>query len=154
MTQTLWDTNKGQNVFPWMSPAGIGQGTDPAPAGNFSGAPSVAGQTAAASGLVAGTTHTLAGATKLTGLVNTVATVAVASDAVALPAAVAAMVGSEIVVINLGAQTLAIWPQVADAVDGGSAGVAVTLTVAHRGATFYCNAVNSWVSSLFGAVSS
>jgi hypothetical protein len=102
--------------------------------------------------LVAGTTHSLAGATPLTAQINVVATVANASDAVALPSATAAMVGAVIVVFNNGGHAAAIWPQAADAIDGGTAGVAVALTNALRCA-YYCVAANTWISAQLGAVS-
>jgi hypothetical protein len=105
-----------------------------------------------ANNLTAGTTHTLAGATPLTAQINVLATVANASDAAALPSANAAMVGSAVVVFNNGAHAAAIWPQAADAIDGGSAGAAVTLTNAKR-CIYYCIAANTWISAQLGVTS-
>lgn len=51
------------------------------------------------------------------------------------------------------AQTASVYCQSTDTIDGGSAGGHVTLTVAHRGAWFYCVAANTWISALIGAVS-
>jgi len=102
--------------------------------------------------LTAGTTHTLVGATPLPSQINDVTTVANASDAVALPSATAALVGTAIVVFNSGAHVAAVWPQAADAIDGGSAGASVALTNAKR-CIYYCIAVNTWVSAQLGVAS-
>ena len=102
-------------------------------------------------GITAGTTHTLAGATPLTGQINHITTCGVSADAVALPAANAAAIGDWIVVINRGAAPAAVWPQAADAIDGGTAGAAVVLTNAKR-VIFFCTALNVW-DSFGGGVS-
>lgn len=103
-------------------------------------------------GITASTTHTLVGATPLTTQINYVSTCANASDAVALPSASAAMVGVAIVVFNAGAAAAAVWPQTSDTIDGGSAGVAVTLTNAKR-CIYFCMAVNTWISAQLGVAS-
>lgn len=59
-------------------------------------------------------------------------------------------------VINATGATIKIYPATpAGTIDGGSAGAAVTLTSAHRGATFYpLPGTDKWASALIGAVSS
>lgn len=90
----------------------------------------------------------------LTADVNIFSTVA-SGTGCALPAAVA---GMRIVIINGGANTLAIYGPSSSTIDGTAGATGTTLTTAHRGATFYCESVTAgagvWVSSLFGAVSS
>ena len=135
----------------------IGQ-TTPAPASvttlSASGAITASGGVAGtvATGITAGTTHTLAGATALTAAINFVATVANASDAVALPAATAAMIGQTVTVFNDGSHAAAVWPQAADAIDGGTTGAAVTLTNAKR-CVYYYKAANTITSAQLGVVS-
>jgi hypothetical protein len=152
ISTTIWDPNRG-NVNT-MDGVPIGQST-PA-AGSFTtlsatGAVSLAGGAISqqASSVTASTTHTIVGATALTpiSLVNA----ANANDAVKLPVATA---GLTYTVITVGSTaTPNVYPgQSADTIDGGSAGASVTLTAAHRGATFYCAVAGNWVSSLFGAV--
>jgi len=96
----------------------------------------------------AGTTRT--DATALVSAINYITTAA-ASTGVVLPASV---IGTEIVVVNAGAQTVAIYAAGSDTIDGTAGATGTTLTTAHRGATFYCVAANKWVSALFGAVCS
>jgi hypothetical protein len=154
MGNTLWDPNKGQVTAIDNIPIGS---VTPA-AGTFSALSATGpvsfpnGTNAASSSVTASTTHTLAGATQLTGsraLVNA----ANASDAVKLPIATA---GATYIVFSVGSvATMAIFPgQSADTIDGGTAGASVSLTSAHRGAQFYCVVAGNWISDLIGAVSS
>lgn len=103
-----------------------------------------------ASGAVSAAGNNRATATQLTALMNDVTTVA-ASTGVVLPAAKA---GLEVVVVNAGANTLAIYGGGTDTIDGTAGSTGTTLTTAHRIATFYCFADGAWISSLGGAVSS
>ena len=67
----------------------------------------------------AGATQTQAGATALTTTINRVTTVGTNGDGVKLPTAVG---GLQVLVINDdSAQTLKVWPNTSDAIDGGSA---------------------------------
>lgn len=154
VNNVLWDANKGSTTT--IDGMVIG-GTTPA-AGTFgnvtvNGVLSPLGGTLAVSSTAtASTTHTLAGATQLTGsrcLVNA----ANANDAVKLPIALA---GLTYTVFSVGSvATMAIFPgQSADTIDGGTAGASVTLTSAHRGSVFYCVVAGNWISDLLGAVSS
>lgn len=103
--------------------------------------------------IIASTTHTRAGATPLTTLINVIGTCANSGDAVGLPAATAANVGLEIDVYNAGANPAGVYPKGAsDIIDGASAGASVTLTNANR-ARFVCTAVNTWISAQHGATS-
>ena len=89
--------------------------------------------------------------TQITAVFTHFGTVASGGYAV-LPAAKA---GTIVYVFNGGANTINIAPYAAtDTIDGGSAGAATTLTVAHRGAQFYCFSPGIWISDLVGAVSS
>jgi hypothetical protein len=77
-----------------------------------------------------------------------------ASGVAILPPATA---GSEVGIVNAGANTLTIYPYAAtDVIDGNSAGASTTLSTANRAAWFICTAASpgQWVSGLFGAVSS
>lgn len=162
----LWSPTTGDVNFPGLTPttldATVIGGATPA-AATFTSI-SIAGPSPGANGnltitgylrrsvkagIVAGTTHTLAGATGLFSDINQVATVANASDAVALPAAV---IGDNITIYNDGVHVLAVWPQAADAIDGGSAGVAVSLTNAKR-CQYTCIAANTWESAQLGVAS-
>lgn len=105
-----------------------------------------------------GSGNTIAGGltsapTPVTGAVSNVTTADSTHIAVILPTGVA---GDERLVYNSGgasAQTMDVYCQSTDTIDGGSAGGHVTLTVAHRAAWFYCVAANTWISALVGAVS-
>ena len=69
--------------------------------------------------ITAGSTQTQAGATALTTMANRVTVSGTNGDGVKLPTAVA---GLEILVINDdSAQTISVWPNTSDAIDGGSA---------------------------------
>lgn len=97
--------------------------------------------------ITASTTQTRVGGTALTEALNRVTTVANAGDAVTLPALAA---GQSVVVFNDGANPASVFPNGAsDAIDGGSAGAAVTLTNAKR-AVFVCVAANTIVSAQLG----
>ena len=89
--------------------------------------------------------------TQITVLFTHFGTVASGGYAVLPPAAA----GNVAYVFNYGANTLNIAPaESTTVIDGGSAGAATTLTVAHRGAQFYCLAPGVWISDLIGAISS
>lgn len=104
----------------------------------------------AASGITASTTQTLAAATALTNQVSIVGTVANASDAVGLRITA---VGQWQDVYNAGANAAGVFPQSAShAIDGGSAGAAVTLTNTKR-ARFTMVATNTIVSAQLGVIS-
>lgn len=95
----------------------------------------------------AGTTQGTATAT--TGNIVNVS-VGTANQGILLP-----VVSNNVAVINGTGNTIKVYPATAaGTIDGGSAGAAVTLTSAHRGATFYNIGSDVWTSSLFGAVSS
>jgi hypothetical protein len=101
-------------------------------------------------GITASTTQTLAGATALTTKLNFVATAANSGDAVSLPALVP---GQSVTVFNDGANPIKVFPAAANvAIDGGSAGAAVTLTNAKR-ATFFCKSATAITSAQLGVVS-
>ena len=102
--------------------------------------------------VTAGTTQTLAGATALATV--SVVNAANASDGVKFNVAASGS-GRLFIVISVGSTaTMKVWPNASDKIDGGSAGVAVTLTSAHRVAVFIDSAANNWTSALLGAVSS
>lgn len=158
----FWDPNKGD-----VRMAGLKFGTFANPYGSIDQTP--IGQTTPAAGafstlsanggsilpdtagaLAAGTTGAPAAITAaLTNLTTADAT----HIAAILPTGVP---GDQRFVNNTGgasAQTASVYCQSTDTIDGGSAGGHVTLTVAHRGAWFYCVAANTWISALIGAVS-
>jgi hypothetical protein len=80
-------------------------------------------------GLTASTTQTQADGLALTATVNEVSTVATTNDTVVLPAAAA---GRIIYIFNNGANTLQIFPAASDAIDQGTADVAVTLAAGSK----------------------
>ncbi len=101
-------------------------------------------------GITASATQTLAGATALTAEINIVATVAASGNAVKLPAL---QPGQSVDVYNAGANPASVFPAASGvAIDGGSAGAAVTLTNGKR-ARFTCTAANTIVSAQFGVAS-
>lgn len=112
---------------------------------------SVSGATSTvATGITASATQTLAGATKLVARVNVVATSATSGDAVALPAM---QPGQSVTVFNDGANPISVFPAAGTiAIDGSSAGAAVTLTNAKR-ATFYCLSATVIKSAQLGVAS-
>jgi hypothetical protein len=101
-------------------------------------------------GIVASTTHTIAGGTPLTTEINVIGTCANAGDAVTLPVLTP---GQSCEVYNAGAAAAGVYPAASGvAIDGGSAGAAVTLTNGKR-ARFTCTAANTIVSAQFGVAS-
>lgn len=92
-------------------------------------------------------------ATLLTGGINAVTTVASSGDSVVLPPTTAsngvpgALGAQGIVVINLGANPLAIYPATGDKINGLSANSSITLAV-NGIATLSCYAANNWVSEM------
>lgn len=103
-----------------------------------------------AAGLTASTTHTIAGGTPLTGEINVVGTAANSGDAVTLPALA---IGQSVEVYNAGANPIGVYPNASGvAIDGGSAGAAVTLTNARR-CRFTCTATNTIISAQLGVAS-
>lgn len=69
--------------------------------------------------ITAGTTQTQAGATALTGTINTVTVIGTDGDGVKLPTAIA---GLKVRICNSdAAQYLSVWPNTSDTIDGGSA---------------------------------
>ena len=85
-------------------------------------------------------------------IVTQIATITAASGStvgVALPVGV---VGDIHYVFNPSAQTIKVFPQAADAIDGGSAGVAVSLSTAKRAMFIYTSA-NNWTSAQMGVAS-
>lgn len=98
-------------------------------------------------GNVAAAGTTQGGATVLTTQVTEVAT-GTSNQGVLLPVS---LPGYVFTVFNGTAATIKVYPSGSEIIDGGSASAAVTLTSAHRGATFYCFTAGAWISSLFGA---
>jgi hypothetical protein len=77
-------------------------------------------------GLTAGTTQTAAGATALTGALNTVTVVAADNDGVILPAGRGQ--GDVVVVANLdAAQDIKVYPNTGGSINGGSANAALVV---------------------------
>ena len=93
-------------------------------------------------GLTAGTTQTQAGALQLVADVNQISTCANASDAAKLPLAEPGMIIS---IVNNGAQVLAIWPAVGDAIDAVSAnGVDTNTLAAALTRQYVCYNATNW----------
>jgi hypothetical protein len=105
--------------------------------------------TGGAGALVAAGTNQ-ATALKLTAAVNVFGTVAAGTGG-ALPAPTP---GAVVTIVNGGANTLAVYGNGADTIDGNPGATGTTLTVAHRVATFYAVSTSAWISALGGAVSS
>ena len=77
-------------------------------------------------GLTAGTTQTAAGATALTGAINTVTVVGTDNDGVILPAGRGQ--GDRVVVANLdAAQDIKVWPNSGASINGGTADTALVV---------------------------
>jgi len=77
-------------------------------------------------GLTAGTTQTAAGATALTGALNTVTVVAADNDGVILPAGRGQ--GDVVIVANLdAAQDIKVYPNTGGSINGGSANAALVV---------------------------
>lgn len=123
--------------------------------GNILASPSITGLATVSvqDAITASTTQTLAGATKLTGAVCNITTVATAGDAVGLAPASASTIGQQQHLFNNGASAASVFPgEAGTKVDGGSAGAAVTLTNA-KNAQFVQNTATSWLSYQGGAAS-
>lgn len=116
--------------------------------GSFSGTfTGIVQETANAAVTAAGTTQGTA--TTTTGNIVNV-TIGTVNQGILLP-----VVANNVAVVNGTGATIKVYPATASGtIDGGSAGAAVTLTSAHRGATFYNVGADVWTSQLFGAVSS
>jgi len=85
--------------------------------------------------ITAGSTQTQAGATALTTMVNRVTVSGTNGDGVKLPTAIA---GLEILIINDdSAQTIQVWPNTSDAINGGSANAVDAQTLAAGGSRRY-----------------
>lgn len=101
-------------------------------------------------GITASTTHSRAGATKLTTVINKISTCANAGDAVLLPAM---LPGQYVDIYNDGVAAAGVYPNAGtDAIDGGTAGAAVTLTNAKR-CRYTCLAAGVIESAQLGVVS-
>lgn len=100
--------------------------------------------------LTASTTHTIAGATALPSFFNVIGTCASSGDAVKLAAL---SPGQAQIVFNSGAAPAGVYPAASGvAIDGGTAGAAVTLTNAKR-AIYICVAANTIISAQLGVAS-
>lgn len=98
-----------------------------------------------AAGVTASTTHTLVGATPVSGGYVNISVCASAADSVSLPAS--PRVGQEVFVSNAGAAAAAVYPgEAATKIDGGSAGASVTLTNAKSALFTYTGATLGWQS--------
>lgn len=103
-----------------------------------------------ATGITASITQTLAGALALSSKINFVATAANSGDAVSLPTL---LPGQSVTIFNDGANPIKVFPSAASvAIDGASAGAAVTLTNAKR-AVFYGKTATAVTSAQLGAIS-
>lgn len=81
-----------------------------------------------------------ANATQLATVINRVTVVATASDSVRLPASAG---GLQITVANAAANAMAVFPYLADAVNGAAASAVYTVA-AGKTATFYCAVAGQW----------
>lgn len=96
----------------------------------------------ATNNITAGTTQTQGGATALTTEVNRVTTVGTAGDGVKLPTAAA---GKEVIVRNVGANNLQIWPSSGDRIDSGAADAVDSSVLAPNTSRHYaCATVPLW----------
>jgi hypothetical protein len=148
----LFSSKTGDITFPITPTSADGMtigATTPAPATvstlNVGPIPVANGNTIAA--------NTTSSPTPITAETTSVTTADSTHIAVILPTGV---VGDSRLVYNTAggtSETISIYCQSTDKIDGGSAGGNVTLTAAHRAAWFYCVAANSWISALVGAVS-
>lgn len=99
-----------------------------------------------ANGLVASTTHTQAGATPLTAMLNTVSTVANIGDAVILPPA---FPGMSLGVVNAGANSMQVYGNGSDTVNGIAA--AIGATQMSSSTVFYqCTKLGVWTAQDLG----
>lgn len=100
---------------------------------------------ASAGGVTASTTHTLVGATKVTGGYVNISVCANAGDCISLPPA--PRVGQEVLVSNAGAAAAAVFPgESTTKIDGGSAGASVTLTNVKSALFTYTGPTTGWQS--------
>ena len=101
-------------------------------------------------GVLNGITATAAGrqvdGAPLTAYINRVTTVATTGDSVLLPPAIA---GSQVIVINAGANNMDVYPGVGDAINGGSANSPIVQNAGKTNA-YYC-AVNGQWNALISA---
>jgi hypothetical protein len=99
-----------------------------------------------ANGLTASTTHTVAGATKLTAMFNTFSTVANVGDAALLPAS---FPGMSIAVVNNGANAVQVYGTGSDTINGiaGSTGVA---QMDHSTVFYQCTKAGFWTAQDLG----
>lgn len=105
----------------------------------------------AATGLsAAGTSRT--DATQLAKAVNVLSTVA-SGTGVILPAISSAGVGAEVVLVNGGANTVAIYGSGSNTIDGTAGATGITMAATHR-AMFIATSSSTWISVLLGAVAS
>lgn len=95
-----------------------------------------------ATGIVAKAGGTKAAAVPLVNSLNLVATCATLNDSVLMPKAIA---GSVVFITNNGAQTLAIYGQGTDTIDGAATATADTLA-AGKTACWVCYATGAWFS--------
>jgi len=111
-------------------------------------------QRSLATGITAGTTQTMAGATALTKDINIVTVNGNDDDGVALPTAVA---GKEVTIINSdAAQRLQVWPGngFSDTIDGGSANAVDANKLAAGGVrTYTADGSTNWVTATNPAIS-
>ena len=96
-----------------------------------------------------GAGSTLASASPITATITYISAADASHVGVSLPAAAP---GDERLLINSSAQTIKVFPQAADTIDGGSAGAAVSLSTTKR-AWFISTGSNTWISAQLGAVS-
>lgn len=102
-------------------------------------------------GLTAGTTQTAAGATALTGALNTVTVVAADNDGVILPAGRGQ--GDRVVVANLdAAQDIKVWPNTGASINGGTATSAALVVGQQQVAEFIQMGTDglSWIAIMGG----
>lgn len=94
--------------------------------------------------VTAGTTQTLAGATPITAAITSVTT-GNANDGVALPTG--CVFGDEVVLFNLSAVALKVWPPAAGQVNGATAGAA-HVHAASKPGTYMSIGNESWMTIL------
>lgn len=106
------------------------------------------GQSAATGLTASGTDRT--GALQLAKAVNVLGTVA-SGTGVILPAIPA--VGAQVIVSNQGANTVAIYGNGSNTIDGTAGATGITMAATHR-AMFIATSASAWISVLLGAVAS
>jgi hypothetical protein len=97
--------------------------------------------------ITAGTTQTQAGAVALTTTINRISVVGTSGDSVKLPTAVA---GLQVLIINDdSAQTVKVWPNTSDTIDGGSANAVDSNQIAAGAARLYiATSATAWYTAL------